>query len=92
MYIKMGSGNKKRILCGNHMYDTTGPQLAETLPALHAFTGNDYTSSFFGIGKIKAYNILRKDEDLQKAFGSIGCKWTFDVSLFPDIERFVCRL
>ena len=42
-----------------------GESVCKALPALHAFTGNDYTSSFNWIGKAKPFKILLKKEKYQ---------------------------
>ena len=52
----------------------------------------DYTSAFYGIGKAKAFNILRYSEDFQKTFTSFGNSYGFNASLFESIELFVCAM
>eukprot|EP00794_Sanderia_malayensis_P021369 gene21369-23451_t len=51
LYIRIGSKNSTRVLDIKAIYDNIGPSVASSLPALHAFTGCDYTSAFHGIGK-----------------------------------------
>lgn len=62
------------------------------LPAIHCFTGNDYTSAFHGIGKKKSFQLLKNNEEYQRTFQLLGDSFTFDASLFPILEKFVCQL
>ncbi|XP_057314196.1 uncharacterized protein LOC130655456 [Hydractinia symbiolongicarpus] len=92
IYLQIGSGGRKRILSVTKIRDAVGPAIAEALPAFHAFTGNDFTSAFHGIGKVKPYNLLKANEIFQNVFAKLGKSATFDVDLFPHIEQFVCKL
>ena len=93
LYVQIGSKNKKRILDISAIYETHGELLCSALPALHAFTGNDYTSSsFHGVGKAKAFKIINKSDEYKILFASFGNSFTFEASLFPKIEEFVCEL
>ena len=62
------------------------------MPAFHAFTGNDYTSALFGIGKAKAFKALKNCELFQYTFGLVGEEFAIDEDLLPPIEEFVCKL
>ena len=92
IYIDIGVGKSKRILDVKAIFSNIGSSIAQALPALHAFTGNDYTSAFHAIGKIKAYKILKKFEHFQYAFGMIGEGFEFDMELFESVQEFVCAL
>eukprot|EP00794_Sanderia_malayensis_P002342 gene2342-2695_t len=92
LYIRIGSKNSTRVLDIKAIYDNNGPSVASSLPALHAFTGCDYTSAFRGIGKVKALKVLKKDERFQYVFGVIGDDFEFDGDLFEIIQEFVCTL
>ena len=62
------------------------------LPALHLFTGNDYTSAFYRIGKVKTLKILIQSEHHIKTFKAIGDQFTLNAELFPLVEQFVFEL
>ena len=62
------------------------------LPTLHAFTGNDYTSAFHGVGKVRAFKTMLKDDRFISTFNDIGESFIFDASSFPKVEQFVCAL
>eukprot|EP00794_Sanderia_malayensis_P014792 gene14792-16327_t len=91
-YALIGSKNLTHVLDIKAIYDNIGPSVASSLPALHAFTGCDYTSAFHGIGKVKALKVLKKDERFQYVFGVIGDDFEFDGDLFEIIQEFVCTL
>lgn len=92
MFVKIGSGEKKRILDVSQIHEEIGEDVAAALPALHSFTGNDYTSAFHGIGKAKSFKIIAKNNEYQQAFAAIGSDWTFDMEHFAILQRFVCQL
>ena len=69
-----------------------GEDICKTLPALHAFTGNDYVSAFYGIGKGKAFTLLQSSKEFQSVFSTFGDSFYFDASLFPTINMFGCKL
>jgi len=62
MFVKIGVKEKKRIISIDEIVGELGVTCCTALPALHAFTGNDYTSAFCGLGKTKAFKELRKNE------------------------------
>ena len=82
LYVRIGSKNSTRILNIKAIHANIGPYVASFLLALHAFTGCDYTSAFHGIGKVKAFIVLKKDERFHYAFGIIGDDFRFDQDVF----------
>ena len=44
--------NSRRLVNINALTEHIGPLVCKTLPGYHALTGNDYTSSFSGKGKV----------------------------------------
>ena len=56
MYIHIGVGERRRILDIQNIVSELGVDFCATLPALHSFTGNGYTSAFHGMGK-KAFSV-----------------------------------
>jgi len=55
IYMQTGTGIRRRILNIDSMSQELGVNRCGALPALHAFTGNDYTSAFNGVGKVRAF-------------------------------------
>ena len=50
MFVRIGVKDKKRIVAIDEVVGELGADCFTALPALHAFTGNDYTSAFCGLG------------------------------------------
>lgn len=71
-------------------------QLAEetclALIGLHAFSGNDYNSSFFRKGKEKHWNLMRKNSKFMTAFQTLGSSLQLSDTILEDLEEFVCHL
>jgi hypothetical protein len=75
-----------------------GPSLCNSLPALHALSGCDTVSSFFGIGKKKVWRSLKKlaAEDIatlstfheQELDGSVSVARKFVVSWYDASNKF----
>ena len=64
------------------------------LPALHAFTGSDYTTAFMGKGKLKALQLIMKSDNnaFQDAFSNWGFCDLIAPADFADIENCTCAL
>ena len=62
------------------------------LPALHAFTGCDYTASFLRRGKIKLYERVETSEELQELFCSYGSGDSQVEHLNQATEKLVCAM
>ena len=61
------------------------------MPGLHAFTGSDFTTSFYRKGKVKPLEVLEKDQDgtLIEFFCKLSSKEDPDQS---KAEEFICSL
>ena len=92
LFINYIVHSRRRVININEIYLRLSELLSSSLPALHGFTGNDYTSTFYGIGKSKAYKIIKESKEFQECFSKFGDTYDFDANLFPVIEKFVCRL
>ena len=57
--------NNLRFINVNTIYSELGEALCKALPAYHAFTGCDYTASFFKKAKVRPLKLLQKDTDAQ---------------------------
>ena len=68
-----------------------GPVLCKALPGYHALTGCDYTSPFFGKGKVNPLKKAEKSPLHLEGLGSLGENTTFvdDDSL---VEKYVCSV
>ena len=61
----------------------------KALIGFHAFTGNDYVSSFFGKVKLKCWKVLKSDPQFMNAFMLLGSAWEFDDETFKTLEKYV---
>ena len=66
--------------------------MSNALPAFHAVTECDSTSAFFGVGKQKAYKIVKGSDRYQKALKKIGEVFDFGEKLFPTVQEMVAEL
>ena len=62
------------------------------LIGFHAFTGNDYISSFLRKGKAACWKVLEKNDKFVSTFTALGSDWNLEQSVIEDLEEFVCLL
>ena len=67
-------------------------RLKKSLIGFHAFTGNDYYSSFFSKGKWACWKVLAKNNKFINTFSLMGQTWELDKQVFDELEEFVCLL
>ena len=63
-----------------------------SLIGLHAFSGNDYVSSFFKKGKDQFWKPLEKFEKFHDCFSNLAVQYEISEELFKQLEEFVCYL
>ena len=83
---------RTRVLIVSNIASELGEETCLALPALHGFSGNDYTSSFHGIGKAKASSVLLNSPEFIDTFAKIGDRPVFESTLFESVEQFVLKL
>ena len=64
----------------------------KALLGLHAITGCDQISSFFCMGKVTCWKILKKNRHLLQGFVKIGSEREPSDKPLQNMEEFVCRL
>ena len=62
-----------------------------SLPAFHALTGCDTTSSFCGKGKKTAYKLLKK-ESLASLLSGMGESWDLSMETIKNSKQYVLAL
>ena len=67
-----------------HMGDT----LCRAMPAYHAFTGCDYTASFYRKGKVRPLRIMENHPSILQSFANVGETYVNDESF----EKLVCLM
>ena len=63
-----------------------------SLIGLHAFTGNDFVSSFFRKGKSTCFKLLEGSSRFQITFDKLGLEWDLSDDTFDELQSFVLRL
>ena len=84
--------NTQRYINVRDIGKSIGESVCVSLPALHAFTGCDYTSSFSRKGKIKPLKLLEKIPTFQEAFGFLGSQDEVPEDVMKKVNTFVCQL
>lgn len=92
MDVGLCSNNTRRFINICQLINQMNPKVIDALPALHAFTGCDYTASFMNKGKIKALDLLAKHDHFKDAFGNLGNSATPSSETFSKMEAFTCAL
>ena len=92
VHIIDGSGKRSRVYKLSDI--TVDEEVSNALIGLYAFTGNDFVSSLFGIGKVKAYKQMMSDRKHLNLFSGLGesiDQFTIEKQL-EWAEAFVCKL
>ena len=92
----IGVKNSRRRINFSAIFDAHGTSVASGIVALHSFVGNYYTSAFHGLGKKKAFKLLKKSETYQDIFkifwdtlSKIACFKRYK-GLFANYTEFPC--
>ena len=90
IYLQMGTGVREKIykVFSNDLSD----DVLKSLPAIHALSGCDSTSALVGIGKVKMFNTVCKEESFLDAAGLLGDDETVTENVFEILEELFCRL
>ena len=91
LWFYTGTRDKTRYIPVHAISLSIGRSLCKALPGLHALTGCDSTSAFYGIGKKKAWNVVETSNDFQTAIGKLGQTVTFSRALEKMCKKIVCR-
>ena len=72
MDVGLSSNNTRRHINISAIVSHLDQPVIDALPALHAFTGSDYTSSFMGKGKTRPLQLIMNDKAFADAFAALG--------------------
>ena len=90
IFIDSGSGKNRKLLdlglCGLTI------QQKRALLGMHAFTGNDYVSSFLRRGKQMCWNHVKADPQHLELFGNLGEEIQASEEVLLSLEKFVCKM
>ena len=90
--LKCGDKNRVRYLDIRNLTNAIGRDMCQALLGMHAFTGCDTVSAFFGKGKAKALRILQTDSIYRDTFKQLGQEWMLSEDTFKQLEAFACVL
>ena len=68
LWLEFGTGKNYRLIPAHEIAKSIGPERAAALPAFHAFTGCDTTSSFLGRGKKTAWQAWEQFPEVTSVF------------------------
>ena len=88
----LSTNNSRRYISISTLVSHLDQSVIDALPALHAFTGSDYTSSFMNKGKIRAFQIMMNEKSFTNAFATLGNSGDISDLTAKEIERFTCTL
>ncbi len=72
LYLKTGVRQKKRFIPMHDVANELGDSTSQMLPAIHAASGCDSTSAFFGIGKQRWLNLIEEHPELHNGLCHLG--------------------
>lgn len=77
----------------NQLATTLGDLLCRALPGFHAYTGCDYTASFYKKGKVKPFKELKKNKQVQQVFANLNNIDVIDNFRSMEIlQQYTCKL
>ena len=85
--LDTNKGKNRKVI---HLSDVNlSTKEKSALIGFHAFTGNDYTSAFFGKGKHSCWKIAVKNEEFLEVFSCLGDDWFINDDQLQALENFV---
>ena len=85
-----GTGKVAKII---DISSSTLPKVQrQALVGIHAFSGNDYVSSFFRKGKIAFWKAMLKRAEFIELFAGFGMDGELSDNALMNLEKFVCFL
>ena len=91
MDLGLNSNNSRRTVSINNLVQGLTKDVALALPGLHALTGCDYIPSFYNKGKIKPYDMMKKNDAFIKSMQDLG-NGPLQRDTIQQCELFICSL
>eukprot|EP00117_Sycon_ciliatum_P041007 scpid59101/ scgid0909/ len=92
LIFKTGTKDKVRLIIINGITEKLGQQVCKALIGMHAFTGCDSNSSFYGKGKKVPLELVKKDASMVSAMAELGSSLIISQQQKINCEAFVCQL
>jgi len=90
--LRRGQKNQIRLIDISKLGTALGKEVCEALVGVHVWTGCDSVSSFAGKEKVKAVNLIRKNEQFRDTFVHLGQQWSVSDELFDALQEFTCSM
>ena len=90
VYLENGNESNKKILWLGSI--EMSDMKRKVLLGFHAFTGNDYVSSFFRKGKLTCWKIIKRNERFENFFSELGSGLEVDTNITMLAEEYVINL
>jgi len=78
--LRRGKKNQIRMVDISKLGTALGKEVCKALVGVHAWTGCDSVSSFAGKGKVKAINLIRKNEQFRDTFLHLDSSGLFQMN------------
>ena len=88
IFLQLGTGSKEKIF--DIQTNELSVDVINALPAVHALSGCDSTSSLSGIGKVKFFKTVCKDERYYNAASILGESETINDTVVDVLEELFC--
>ena len=89
----LASNNTRRYINISKLVSHLDSVPVDALPALHAFTGCDYTAAFMNKGKLKPLDLMMKSPVHTEIFSKLGNNSIIiPENILTGIEKFTCAL
>ncbi|XP_065671561.1 uncharacterized protein LOC136089469 [Hydra vulgaris] len=90
LYFWTGQRNLQRIISINNVVHYWSTQTCLSLPGFHAFTGCDFTSGFFGKGKVSLLKLMQSNVVFLEAFSDLGNNSFAKEKTCTALKKFIC--
>ena len=92
LWFRTGTKDKLRYIPMHQVARKLGPTLCSALPGFHALTGCDSTSALCGIGKKKAFEVVKTSESYQQDLAQLGANVELCMESKASCEKLVCAM
>ena len=89
---KVFNNTRRYINISQIIMEESNPSLFDALLGFHAFTGCDFTAPFFGKGKQRPLERMKKIPGCMEAFAALGMHPTVPGHVMSTLESFVCAM
>ena len=92
LWFRTGVADKARFIPIHQICSNLGKEICRILVGFHALTGCDSTSGFAGIGKVKAFKVLKKSLSSYYDLKTLADDINISEESIYKLQQFVCHL